>query len=105
MSKCNAVQFSDQMSCSCGNVWDMNDPYPPECKKEPTMTTNKPMAWVTADTVDGQAVNGKPRRIWWENNEGVGMPIYAAPQPTEQREPVASAPVAAQQRFKHPQKP
>lgn len=40
---CNAVQFSDQMSCSCGNVWDMNDPYPPECKKEPTMATNKPV--------------------------------------------------------------
>jgi hypothetical protein len=41
-----------------------------------------PVAWVTADTVDGQAVNGKPRRIWWENNEGVGIPIYTAPQPT-----------------------
>lgn len=40
-----------------------------------------PVAWVTADTVDGQAANGKPRRIWWENNEGVGMPIYAAPLP------------------------
>ena len=41
-----------------------------------------PLAWVTEDTVVGQAVNGKPRRIWWENNEGVGMPIYASPQPT-----------------------
>src|SRR5690554_1504346 len=30
---CNAVQFSDQMSCSCGNVWDMNDPEPPTCRK------------------------------------------------------------------------
>lgn len=36
MSKCSAVQFSDQMSCNCGNVWDMNDPYPPECREEPT---------------------------------------------------------------------
>lgn len=45
----------------------------------------EPLAWVTADTVDGQSVNGKPRRIWWENNEGVGMPIYAAPQPAEQQ--------------------
>lgn len=33
MSKCDAMQFSDQMSCACGNVWDMNDPYPPECRK------------------------------------------------------------------------
>jgi len=39
----------------------------------------EPVAWVTADTVDGQTVNGRPRRIWWENNEGVGMPIYASP--------------------------
>src|SRR5690606_32230141 len=45
----------------------------------------EPVAWVTADTVDGQTVNGKPRRIWWENSEGVGMPIYAAPQPAEQQ--------------------
>ena len=44
----------------------------------------EPVAWVTADTVDGQTVNGKPRRVWWENNEGVGTPIYAAPQPAEQ---------------------
>lgn len=45
------------------------------------------VAWVTARTVDGQTVNGKPRRIWWENNEGVGMPIYTAPQPVVQGEP------------------
>lgn len=37
----------------------------------------EPLAWVTEDTVDGQVVNGKPRRVWWENNEGVGMPIYS----------------------------
>jgi len=43
---------------------------------EPTL-----VAWVTEDTIYGQAANGKPRRIWWENNEGVGVPIYAAPQP------------------------
>ena len=42
-----------------------------------------PVAWVTADTVDGQTVNGKTRRIWWENNEGVGIPIYAAPPMTQ----------------------
>lgn len=33
--KCNAVQFSDQMVCGCGNVWDVNDPYPPECRNPP----------------------------------------------------------------------
>lgn len=45
----------------------------------------EPLAWVTADTVEGHTLNGKPRRIWWENNEGVGMPIYADPQPAEQQ--------------------
>jgi dCMP deaminase len=26
-----AIQTSDQMTCPCGNVWDMNDPSPPDC--------------------------------------------------------------------------
>lgn len=51
----------------------------------------EPEAWVTANTVDGQTVNGKPRRIWWENNEGVGIPIYTASPPA----PDVSALVAA----------
>lgn len=29
---CQAVQTSDQMTCPCGNVWDMNDEDPPHCK-------------------------------------------------------------------------
>lgn len=29
---CQARQTSDQMTCSCGNVWDMNDPEPPTCQ-------------------------------------------------------------------------
>ena len=44
----------------------------------------EPVAWVTEDTVEGQEVNGKPRRIWWENSEGVGTPIYITPQPSFQ---------------------
>lgn len=32
----NAVQFSDQVSCSyCGKTWDVNDFDPPECSVEP----------------------------------------------------------------------
>ena len=59
-------------------------------------TEAEPVAWGTADTVDGQVVNGKPRRIWWENNEGVGIPIYGTTQPTEQQpEPDVSALVEA----------
>lgn len=53
---------------------------------EPTL-----VAWVTADTVDGQSANGKPRRIWWESNEGVGMPIYATPQPEPEVAKLAEA--------------
>ena len=31
---CHARQESDQMRCvPCGLVWDMNDPDPPECRK------------------------------------------------------------------------
>ena len=31
---CHAWQESDQMRCvPCGLVWDMNDPEPPECRK------------------------------------------------------------------------
>lgn len=35
MMTCKARQHSDQMIChTCGLVWDMNDPEPPECKGE-----------------------------------------------------------------------
>lgn len=59
---------------------DENEALQAECEKMRKDVVGLPVAWVTADTVDGQAVNGKPRRIWWENNEGVGIPIYTAPQ-------------------------
>lgn len=28
---CDARQYSDQMMCSCGLSWDVNDPDPPNC--------------------------------------------------------------------------
>ena len=60
MSKCDAKQFSDQMSCACGNVWDMNDPDPPECRKIPDMTTNRPEVkrYTPAHSVDS-AMRGR----------------------------------------------
>ena len=33
-SNCKARQYSDQMLCSCGLGWDMNDPEPPQCRRE-----------------------------------------------------------------------
>ena len=38
-----------------------------------------PMAWVAEDICDGQFINGRKRRIWWECIEGAGTPLYAAP--------------------------
>lgn len=44
----------------------------------------EPVAWVTEDTTaDLQMIDGRPRRMWWENKRGVGKPIYEAPQPAE----------------------
>lgn len=33
-STCDARQYSDQMQCSCGLAWDVNDPEPPMCGKK-----------------------------------------------------------------------
>ena len=47
MSDCKAVQCSDQMSCECGNVWDMNDPAPPECQRKGRngVSDHTPVPW------------------------------------------------------------
>lgn len=39
----------------------------------------EPVAWVSEDVCDGQFINGRKRRIWWECMDGKGMAIYAAP--------------------------
>jgi hypothetical protein len=38
----------------------------------------EPVAWVSEDT-SGQTLNGRKRRIWWENEDGIGFPIYTTP--------------------------
>jgi hypothetical protein len=38
----------------------------------------EPVAWVSEDTSD-QTLHGRKRRIWWENEDGIGFPIYTAP--------------------------
>lgn len=43
----------------------------------------EPIAWVKPDTVENQFINMRPRRVWWECNEGIGVAIYTAPQPAE----------------------
>jgi hypothetical protein len=41
----------------------------------------EPLAWVSEDATEVQKVSGRSRRLWWENNTGVGFPIYTHPQP------------------------
>jgi len=42
------------------------------------------VAWIgDANYVEGQFVEGRVRRVWWECNTGVGQPLYTAPQRKE----------------------
>ena len=76
MSDCKAVQYSDQMSCECGNVWDMNDADPPECqvKRKNGMSNHTPGPWEAVV----QAGNSKGT-IWCsvETPEGDLIPVKA----------------------------
>ncbi|MGI9143350.1 MAG: hypothetical protein ACR2IJ_09210 [Fluviibacter sp.] len=40
---------------------------------------HEPYAWVSEDVCDGQFINGKKRKIWWECIKGAGIPFYTAP--------------------------
>jgi len=49
----------------------------------------EPVAWVSESESTKQFVEGRPRRVWWECNTGVGQPFYTAPQkycPSENNE-------------------
>ena len=46
-----------------------------KCKAQ----TQEPVAWVKEDVCDGQYIDGRPRKIWWECNKGVGTAFYTAP--------------------------
>ena len=39
----------------------------------------EPVAWVAEDVCNGQYINGRKRKIWWECDKGVGTAIYTAP--------------------------
>jgi len=39
----------------------------------------EPVAWVSESESTKQFVEGRPRRVWWECNTGVGQPLYTAP--------------------------
>ena len=39
----------------------------------------EPMAWVSEDVCEGQYINERPRKIWWECEKGVGTAFYTTP--------------------------
>jgi hypothetical protein len=39
----------------------------------------KPVAWVSEDVCEGQYIDGRPRKIWWECEKGVGTAFYTIP--------------------------
>jgi hypothetical protein len=39
----------------------------------------EPVVWVKEDVCDGQYIDGRPRKIWWECNKGVGTAFYTRP--------------------------
>jgi len=43
----------------------------------------EPVAWVSEDVCKGQYIDGRPRKIWWECEKGVGTAFYTtSPQRT-----------------------
>ena len=42
----------------------------------------EPVAWVSEDVCEGQYIDGRPRKIWWECSKGVGTAFYTHPQRT-----------------------
>ena len=49
----------------------------------------EPVAWVSEDVCKGQYIDGRPRKIWWECNKGVGTAFYTRPPQRTEQEPVA----------------
>jgi len=39
----------------------------------------EPVAWVSEDVCEGQYIDGRPRKIWWECEKGVGTAFYTTP--------------------------
>jgi hypothetical protein len=67
-----------------GGVDDIHTCTPPPPEQEP-------VAWVAEDVCEGQYIDGRPRKIWWECNKGVGTAFYTHPP----QEPVGYEELAA----------
>jgi hypothetical protein len=47
----------------------------------------EPVAWVSEDVCEGQYIDGRPRKIWWECEKGVGTAFYTHPLQRTEQEP------------------
>jgi hypothetical protein len=48
-------------------------------RKALTQPEQEPVAWLSSpDFIEQQTVEGRPRRVWFECNTGVGIPLYTA---------------------------
>lgn len=43
------------------------------------LESQEPVAWVAEDVCEGQHIDGRPRKIWWECKKGVGKAFYTHP--------------------------
>ena len=43
------------------------------------LESQEPVAWVAEDICKGQIIYGRPRKIWWECEKGVGKAFYTHP--------------------------
>jgi hypothetical protein len=43
------------------------------------LESQEPVAWVAEDICKGQHIDGRPRKIWWECEKGVGTAFYTQP--------------------------
>jgi hypothetical protein len=51
--------------------------------REALAQEQEPVAWVSEDVCKGQYIDGRPRKIWWECEKGVGTAFYTtSPQRT-----------------------
>jgi len=52
------------------------------------LESQEPYAWVAEDICEGQIIYGRPRKIWWECEKGVGKAFYTHPPQHTEQEPV-----------------
>ena len=58
-------------------------------EREALAKEQEPVAWVSEDVCEGQYIDGRPRKIWWECEKGVGTAFYTTPPQRTEQEPVA----------------